>query len=108
MCTMRNFPNQIEHCIEWGRDKFNTLFVDRANNAIGYLDNPQSFLDDLKKNTTSTGAKDTLVGVKDLLDMKKKADFAQCMQVARTVFEGFYEHDIKNLLGIFPEDHIND
>ena len=40
--------------------------------------------------------------------MKKKADFAQCMQVARTVFEGFYEHDIKNLLGIFPEDHIND
>jgi hypothetical protein len=30
------------------------------------------------------------------------------MQVARTVFEGFYEHDIKNLLGIFPEDHIND
>jgi ubiquitin-activating enzyme E1 len=20
MCTLRNFPNQIEHCIEWGRD----------------------------------------------------------------------------------------
>jgi ubiquitin-activating enzyme E1 len=20
MCTLRHFPNQIEHCIEWGRD----------------------------------------------------------------------------------------
>jgi ubiquitin-activating enzyme E1 len=28
MCTLRNFPNQIEHCIEWSRDKFNEHFVD--------------------------------------------------------------------------------
>ena len=33
MCTLRNFPNQIEHCIEWGRDHFNTLFTDRASDA---------------------------------------------------------------------------
>ena len=30
MCTLRNFPNQIEHCIEWGRDQFNTLFASRV------------------------------------------------------------------------------
>lgn len=30
MCTLRNFPNQIEHCIEWGRDQFNTLFCSRV------------------------------------------------------------------------------
>jgi len=40
MCTLRNFPNQIEHCIEWGRDLFNRLFVDRPNDAAGYLDKP--------------------------------------------------------------------
>jgi len=28
MCTMRNFPNLIEHCIEWGRDQFNGVFSD--------------------------------------------------------------------------------
>jgi ubiquitin-activating enzyme E1 len=28
MCTLRNFPNQIEHCIEWGRDLFSKLFHD--------------------------------------------------------------------------------
>jgi ubiquitin-activating enzyme E1 len=27
MCTLRNFPNLIEHCIEWGRDSFNAMFT---------------------------------------------------------------------------------
>jgi ubiquitin-activating enzyme E1 len=34
MCTMRNFPNQIEHCIEWGRDKFNGIFTDKPQDTI--------------------------------------------------------------------------
>lgn len=58
MCTLRNFPNQIEHCIEWGRDLFNRLYVDRPNDAAGYLDKPQSFINDLKKSSTISGVKD--------------------------------------------------
>jgi hypothetical protein len=27
MCTLKNFPNQIEHCIEWSRDLFEGSFV---------------------------------------------------------------------------------
>ena len=49
MCTLRNFPNLIEHCIEWGRDLFNRLFVERASDAVGYLDKPKSFVNDMKK-----------------------------------------------------------
>lgn len=44
MCTLRNFPNQIEHCIEWGRDKFNELFVEIPNDIVSYLDNPKLFV----------------------------------------------------------------
>jgi len=44
MCTLRNFPNQIEHCIEWGRDKFNALFVDTPADLVSYLENPKLFL----------------------------------------------------------------
>lgn len=40
MCTLRNFPNQIEHTIEWGRAAFNDLFVDKAAQAKDYLDKP--------------------------------------------------------------------
>ena len=40
MCTLRNFPSQIEHCIEWGRDVFNRIFVDTPNNTALYIDKP--------------------------------------------------------------------
>ena len=56
MCTMRNFPNIIEHCIEWGRDTFNTLFVNRAQDTLNFMDNPDGFLANLRAYTTSTGA----------------------------------------------------
>ena len=28
MCTLHNFPALIEHCIEWGREVFNTNFIE--------------------------------------------------------------------------------
>ena len=60
MCTLRNFPNQIEHCIEWGRDKFNELFVDTPGDLISYIDNSKAFVANLKANSTSSGTISTL------------------------------------------------
>ena len=45
MCTMRNFPNLIDQCIEWGRDSFNTNFVTRTQDAISFIANPEAFLE---------------------------------------------------------------
>jgi len=50
MCTLRNFPNQIEHCIEWGRDKFNELFVDTPGDLKSFLDDKDAFVKNLKDN----------------------------------------------------------
>lgn len=55
MCTLRNFPNIIEHCIEWGRDKFNELFVDTPMDITNYLDNSKLFLAQLNNNSTTSG-----------------------------------------------------
>jgi ubiquitin-activating enzyme E1 len=54
MCTLRNFPNQIEHCIEWGRDKFNGLFVDTPGDLISYLENPKVFVAKQNQDNTSS------------------------------------------------------
>ena len=48
MCTLRNFPNLIEHCIDWGRDQFNAMFTDRAQDALNFIENPAAFLSGLK------------------------------------------------------------
>lgn len=70
MCTLRNFPNLIEHCIEWGRDKFTELFVDGAADVVGYLENPKAFLTRLKTNETSTTMIDKLSKNIKLMNMK--------------------------------------
>jgi ubiquitin-activating enzyme E1 len=56
VCTLRLFPNLIEHCIEWGRDLFNRLFVDRTNDVMSYLDNRDLFLAEIRKSKDSTVA----------------------------------------------------
>ena len=105
MCTLRNFPNQIEHCIEWGRDLFNRLFVDTPQDTISYIEKPGAFVAQLRQNTTSTGVISTLEEIRKLVDLKKSADFAKCVEVARIHFESLFNHQIANLLHIFPPDH---
>jgi ubiquitin-activating enzyme E1 len=70
MCTLRNFPNQIEHCIEWGRDKFNELFVDTPGDLVSYLDNSKLFVAKLKNDSTSSSVVSTLQRISDFIKMK--------------------------------------
>lgn len=75
MCTLRNFPNQIEHCIEWGRDKFNSLFVDTPGDLVSYLDNQKLFVGQLKGNSTSSAVIETLEKLVAFIEMKKTGNF---------------------------------
>lgn len=43
--------------------------------------------------------------IKKIVDLKKSANFEQCVEVARKHFEELFNHSIANLLHIFPEDH---
>ena len=44
LCLLRNFPNKIEHCIEWGRDQFNSLFTARVQDSIEFLRSADEFV----------------------------------------------------------------
>jgi len=107
MCTLRNFPNQIEHCIEWGRAKFMELFTDRASDAIAYLDNPLVFIGQIKQNKNPSGVIQSLSEIQKLFSLKKSADFTKCVQVAREIFDYHYDHNIRDLLSVFPVDHLD-
>ncbi|KAL0232827.1 hypothetical protein GEMRC1_011574 [Eukaryota sp. GEM-RC1] len=48
MCTIKNFPYQIEHTIEWARQYFEETFTNAVTDAARYLKNPE-FLNTLKR-----------------------------------------------------------
>ena len=107
MCTMRNFPNIIEHCIEWGRDSFNSMFVTRAQDALNFIESPDGFLAGLRQATTSTGAIDSLREVNNILTLKANADFGSCVQIARDLFDTFFNFNIRDLIGMFAPDALD-
>jgi len=48
ICTLKNFPNQIEHCIQWSRDLFEGFFNQPAENVNLYLSQP-NYMEQLLK-----------------------------------------------------------
>lgn len=40
MCTLKFFPNQIEHTIQWAREWFEEVYHQAPSDALGYLNDP--------------------------------------------------------------------
>ena len=106
MCTLRNFPNLIEHCIEWGRDQFNTLFCSRVQDAVEFLKKgPDAFVAELRTNTTSAGVRTQLSDINTYINLKTSADSAAIVKEARDIFNSNYDHSIRDLKALFPDNH---
>jgi len=43
LCTLRNFPSKIEHCIEWALDKFGEFFTIPIEELQKFLEDKESF-----------------------------------------------------------------
>lgn len=44
LCTLKNFPHQIEHTIQWARDYFEGNFVEGPNECKKFLENPADYV----------------------------------------------------------------
>jgi hypothetical protein len=43
VCTLKNFPNQIEHTLQWARDFFEGAFKQEPDDARAYLASAADF-----------------------------------------------------------------
>ncbi|ODQ54016.1 ubiquitin-activating enzyme E1 1 [Saitoella complicata NRRL Y-17804] len=103
ICTLRNFPNQIEHTIAWGRDLFEGYFRQPAENVNLYLGSPNFVESTLKQ---SGNQKEILTSIKDFLVDAKPLTFEECIVWARLEFEKKFSNDIQQLLYNFPKDSV--
>lgn len=103
VCTLKNFPNAIEHTIQWGRDLFQGLFVQPSENVNLYL-SQSNYVDGLLKQ--SGNHKETLDSILSYLVTAKPLSFDECIVWARLRFEELFSSDIKQLLYNFPKDTV--
>ncbi|OCL05995.1 E1 ubiquitin activating enzyme [Glonium stellatum] len=101
MCTLRSFPNRIEHTIAWAKDLFHSFFVGPPEVVNLYLTQPNYLQSALKQ---SGNEKQTLETLRDFLVAEKPLTFDDCITWARYQFEKQYNNAIQQLLYNFPKD----
>lgn len=104
MCTLRSFPNKIEHTIAWARELFETSFVKSPETVNLYLSQPNYLETTLKQGGNE---KATLETIRDYLVTDKPLSFEDCIIWARMLFEKQYNNAIQQLLYNFPKDSVS-
>lgn len=117
MCTLRNFPSLIEHCIEWSRAQFEDRFVVPAADAKKFLTNPSDFLTEIRQQTIDhpnekvgmsamSQELDRLKTLKETLNASCQVTFEKCVEKAFDFFHLYFRDRILQLIHNFPEDHV--
>lgn len=102
VCLLHSFPNNIEHCLQWGREQaFEGHFVKNPEIVNNYL-KKDNYLDTLAP-TLRLG---TLEVLQDCL-LERQQTFDECVEWARHEFQRRYDHAPRQLLYNFPLDHVD-
>ncbi|XP_060606462.1 ubiquitin-like modifier-activating enzyme 1 isoform X1 [Ruditapes philippinarum] len=104
ICTLKNFPNAIEHTLQWARDTFEGEFKGPIETANLYLTDPK-FLERTFK-LQGTQPIETLDTVRKVLVDNRPSSFEDCVTYARKVFQENYDNQIQQLLFNFPSDQV--
>jgi len=101
VCTIKNFPNTIQHTIHWARDHFEKYNRGPAN-CNRYIENPD-FLKKLSPIELNTAIED----INYFLHSIPKT-WIDCLFLVKESFDLLFCHNIKQLLHCFPKDHTID
>merc|ERR1712038_1330732 len=104
ICTLKNFPNAIEHTLQWAREAFESEFTINPLTASQYLTDPQ-YMD---KTMKLQGAQplDTMLVIKKLLVDERPNNFEECVAWARHYWQELFHNQIRQLLYNFPPDQV--
>jgi ubiquitin-activating enzyme E1 len=103
VCTLKNFPNQIQHTLQWARDYFEGEFKQSAEDVNSYLSNPD-YAESLS-GQQSTKA-ETVMSIRKTLVDERPVSFEDCVVWARLKFEKLFNNQVRQLLFNFPEDQV--
>jgi ubiquitin-activating enzyme E1 len=111
MCTLRNFPSLIEHCIEWSRAQFEDEFVQPFAEVAKFLDDREGYLKQQRAaGATVTGKEKAVSDMQKLVQVindAKTITFDACVQKAVDYFCSCFRDRILQLIFNLPEDYVN-
>jgi len=103
VCTLKNFPNQIEHTLQWARDWFEGEFKQATSDCNLYLKSNEFHSTIAQQQNMKL---DILNHVKAGLVDDRPGEFRDCVVWARNTFEDLFANKVKQLIHSFPLDSV--
>ena len=82
VCTIRNLPSLIEHCIEWSKMKFEEYFIENIQILKNFIDNPKKFFENNRNNDFY----EKLLYLKEYINIYKSRSFDMCLSFGKKLF----------------------
>ncbi|XP_037374228.1 LOW QUALITY PROTEIN: ubiquitin-like modifier-activating enzyme 1 [Talpa occidentalis] len=101
ICTLKNFPNAIEHTLQWARDEFEGLFKQPAENVNQYLTDPKFMEQTIR--LAGTQPLEVLEALQRSLVLQRPQNWVDCVTWAFHHWHAQYSDTIQQLLHNFPE-----
>ena len=105
ICTLKNFPNAIEHTLQWARDMFEGVFTNPATSALDFLKDPEAYIQRVMKLQGSQPLEELQQVYKALVE-ERPSTFNDCVAWARLHWQENYHNNIEQLLYNFPRDQL--
>ncbi|KAG1656714.1 Ubiquitin-like modifier-activating enzyme 1 [Nymphon striatum] len=102
ICTLKNFPNAIEHTLQWARDVFEGVFKQNAENAEQFMQDPK--FQERTMRLPGSQPIEVISSLKRALVDDRPSNYEDCITWARNYFEEQFNNQIKQLLHNFPAD----
>ena len=112
MCTLRNFPHLIDHCIEWSRAQFEDVFASPAEDAQQFLEGAEGYIAKQKAKTLDLNNKSAIEkAIEPMTNLRntlgsatEAATIEGCVKMAWNLFHQLFRDKILDLIDQFPED----
>eukprot|EP01088_Endostelium_zonatum_P018596 TRINITY_DN601_c1_g1_i1.p1 TRINITY_DN601_c1_g1~~TRINITY_DN601_c1_g1_i1.p1 ORF type:complete len:1114 (-),score=340.65 TRINITY_DN601_c1_g1_i1:96-3416(-) len=105
-CTIKTFPNRIEHTIQWARDQFESLYNVQVSEVDKMLEAGPQWIENFEG---SVQGADRLRNSKRLVKIisRRPKTLEDCVKFGRLKFEANYHNKIVQLLHLFPRDKVH-
>lgn len=98
VCTLKNFPYLIEHCIQWARNMFEGFFVKAPQNFLEYKKNPEKI-----KNMAPSDLTEIVSDI-NFVRNNLACHSKECIKFAYKLWHESFRDEIYNLTQKFPID----
>ena len=108
MCTIRNFPNNINHCIEWSLGIFDKLFNTGIRDCHLLKNNKEDLKQTFNKLDNEHELLERISILYYLSNLFLKKNILALTELMCFVYKQYYTDIIKELLKTHPDDSLND